>query len=57
MTVIVMEVEVIMVAKTDAAGKFVVIKFMAITYGLSNDSCDGGSSKNECNGNFDLSHL
>ena len=26
-------------------------------YGLSNDRCDGSSSKNECNREFDLNHF
>jgi hypothetical protein len=25
--------------------------------GLCNDRCDGSSSKNECNGEFDLNHF
>jgi hypothetical protein len=25
--------------------------------GMSNDGCDGGSSKNECNRKFDLNHF
>ena len=29
----------------------------SITYGLSNDGCNGSSSENECNGELDLSHF
>ena len=38
--------------RNDVAGKF-----MTFVYGLSNDRCDGSSSKNECNGKLDLSHF
>jgi hypothetical protein len=30
--------------------------FTTFTYGLSNDRCDGSSSKNECNRELDLNH-
>ena len=43
---------VVVVATTDVARKFTT--FMD---GLSNDRCDGSSSKNECNVKFDLNHF
>ena len=53
MVVVMMVVRVaMMVAMNDVAAKF-----MTFTYGLSNDRCDGSSSKNECNRKFDLSHF
>ena len=45
-------VVVMMATMTDMASIFTI--FM---YGLSNDRCDCGSSKNECNGEFDLNHF
>ena len=38
---------------TDVARKLTTVTF---TDGLSSDRCDGSSSKNECNGEFDLNH-
>jgi hypothetical protein len=32
-------------------------RFATFTNRLSNDRCDGSSSKNECNGKFDLNHF
>ena len=39
---------------TDVARKLTTVTF---TDGLSSDRCDGSSSKNECNGEFDLNHF
>ena len=39
---------------TDVARKFTTVTF---TDGLSSNRCDGSSSKNECNGEFDLNHF
>ena len=33
------------------------VSFTTFTDGLSNDRCDGSSSKNECDGKFDLNHF
>ena len=38
---------------TDVARKLTTVTF---TDGLGSDRCDGSSSKNECNGEFDLNH-
>jgi hypothetical protein len=43
----------VVAAMTDVTGVFM-FKFR---YGLSNDGCDGSSSKNECNRKFDLNHF
>ena len=42
-----------MVVRNDVAAKFMTFAY----YGLSNDRCDGSSSKNECNRKFNLSHF
>jgi len=49
LSVVVMVVVVVGATMTDV--------FTTFTYGLSNDGCDGSSSKNECNGEFDLNHF
>jgi hypothetical protein len=49
-TVVVVVVVMMMAAMTDVA-------FTLLTYGLSNDRCDGSSSENECNGMLDLNHF
>jgi hypothetical protein len=46
-------VTVVVVAMTEVAGEFMTFAYE----GLRNDRCDGNSSKNECNGKFDLSHF
>jgi len=33
------------------------VAFTTFTNGLSDDGCDGSSSENECNGEFDLNHF
>jgi len=33
------------------------VAFTSFTNGLSDDGCDGSSSDNECNGEFDLNHF
>ena len=43
---------VVMATMTNVAGIFT-----TFTYGLSNDRCDGSSSKNECNRELDLNHF
>jgi hypothetical protein len=43
----------VMGVMTDVARKLTTVTF---TDGLSSDRCDGSSSKNECNGEFDLNH-
>ena len=45
---------VVVVMMTDMARKFTTVTFVD---GISNDRCDGSSSKNECNGKFDLNHF
>ena len=49
---VVVVVMMMMEAMTHVAGKF-----MIFAYGMSNDRCDGSSSKNECNRKFNLSHF
>ena len=55
--VVVMVVTVVVRMMRVAVGNNVAGKFMTFTYGLSNDRCDGSSSKNECDRKLDLSHF
>jgi len=52
MGVMVVVVVAVMAAMTNVAGIFTTFRD-----GNSNDRCDGSSSKNECNGEFDLNHF
>jgi hypothetical protein len=54
--VVVVVVVMVVAAMTDLAGVFLFSTFK-FRNGLSNDGCDGSSSKNECNGKFDLNHF
>jgi len=60
--VVVVVTSVVVVASEASETSFVVVTHVAsksttFMYGQSNGRCDGSSSKNECNGEFDLNHF